>query len=206
MTMHRDVPSGSARQREPDSTFGISTTAHTTAGDSFAIRTPAYRSATWDQTPETDCLMSPTSTRLTELVEELADTLTLSAYISTEYARLRGGTHAVWQTEVADFVTALRTRYANAVAKSEHGLLERNLRRLELRLRGLPHAVRASGWLVIVARGDVHYCAPLPSRGSSEGRWQYGPWLAPGAPTAITPHSRRFAPTGAELRPQPSEC
>ena len=116
---------------------------------------------------------------MTELVEELAETLTLSAYISTEYARLRGGTHAVWQTEVADFVTALRTRYANAVAKSEHGLLERNLRRLELRLRGLPHAVRASGWLVIVARGDVHYCAPLPSRGSSEGRWQYGPWLAP---------------------------
>ena len=141
--------------------------------------------------------MSPTSARLAELVDELAHTPTLSAYVSTEPARRRGGTHAVWRIEVASFVQELRARYTNAVTKAEQDALDRNLRRLELRLRGLPHAARASGWLVIVARGDVHYCAPLPARGSSEGRWQYGPWLAPGAPTAIASHMQSFMPTAA---------
>jgi hypothetical protein len=115
------------------------------------------------------------------LVEELAHTPTLSAYVSTERAQRQGGTHAVWRLEVASFVQELRSHYMNVVAKPEHDVLERNLRRLEFRLRGLPHAARAAGWLVIVARGDVHYCAPLPARGCSEGRWQYGPWVAPGA-------------------------
>lgn len=125
--------------------------------------------------------MSP-SARLTELVEELAHTPTLSAYVSTERARRNGGTHAVWQIEVASFIEGLRTRYGSALVKSEYDVFERNLRRLELRLRGLPHAMRASVWLVIVARGDVHYCAPLPppvtlsACGSSDGRWQHGPW------------------------------
>lgn len=141
--------------------------------------------------------MSPTSARLTELVEELAGTPTLSVYVSTERAQRHGGTHAVWQIEVASFVQDLRTRYTNAVAKSELDALERNLRRLELRLRGLPHASRASGWLVIIARGDVHYCAPLtiPARGVSDGRWQYGPWIAPGAPTAIASRMQPLTPT-----------
>lgn len=143
--------------------------------------------------------MSPTSVRLTELVEELAETPTLSAYVSTEPARLRGGTHAVWRAEVARFVNDLRTRYIDAMAKADHDVFERNLRRLEFRLRGLPHAVRASAWLVIVARGDVHYCSPLPSRGGSEGRWQYGPWLAPGSPTAIASHAPQLMPTAAEF-------
>jgi len=122
--------------------------------------------------------MSATIVRQLELVDELADTPTLSAYVSTDHARLHGGTHAAWQVEIAGFVSELRDRYARAVARPDRDLLERNLRRLELRLRGLPHAVRASGWLVIVARGDIHYCEPLFTGGRSEGRWQHGPWFA----------------------------
>jgi hypothetical protein len=129
--------------------------------------------------------MSATSTRLLELIDELAETPTLSAYVSTDRVRLRGGTHAAWQVEVARFVSELRDRYAHAATRPDRDLLERNLRRLELRLRGLPHAVRASGWLVIVARGDIHYCEPLSARGGSEGRWQHGPWFAANAPLAV---------------------
>jgi len=142
--------------------------------------------------------MSVTGTRLIELTEELADTPTLSAYISTERARRRGGTHGVWQSEVAMFVDELRCRFGDIVAR-DRNTFERNLRRLELRLRGLPQAVRAPGWFVIVARGDVHYCAPVPLVGSSEARWQRGPWLAlPFPPTAIASHERSFLLTPAE--------
>ncbi|HWJ13282.1 MAG TPA: hypothetical protein VNS10_06020 [Gemmatimonadaceae bacterium] len=122
--------------------------------------------------------MSAMIARQLELIDELADTPTLSAYLSTDHVRLHGGTHAAWRVEVAGFVSELRDHYAHAVARPDRDLLERNLRRLELRLRGLPHAVRASGWLVIVARGDIHYCEPLSTRGRSEGRWQHGPWFA----------------------------
>lgn len=143
--------------------------------------------------------MSVTDTRLIELTEELADTPTLSAFVSTESARRRGGTHGAWRTEVASFVDELRCRYGDVVARGDRDTLERNLRRLELRLRGLPQAVRAAGWFVIVARGDVHYCAPVPFGGSSEARWQHGPWLSlTFNPTAIASHERPFPLTPAE--------
>jgi hypothetical protein len=142
--------------------------------------------------------MSVTDTRLIELTEELADTPTLSVYVSTERARRRGGTHGVWRTEVATFVNELRCRFEDVVARGDRTIFERNLRRLELRLRGLPQAVRVPGWFVVIARGDVHYCAPVPFVGSSEARWQHGPWLSLlFTPTAIASHERPFLLTPA---------
>ena len=70
------------------------------------------------------------------------------------------------------------------MARGDREVFDRNLRRLELRLRGLPHAMRAAGWLIVVARGDVHYCAPVTHPGETEARWQQGPWLSPVAATA----------------------
>src|SRR5689334_623122 len=145
--------------------------------------------------------MSVTAIRLIELAEELADTPTLSVFVSTDAARRRGGTHGVWQTEVAAFAQNLRGRFLNVAARGDREVFERNLRRLELRLRGLPHALRAPGWFVVVARGDVHYCAPAPFAGDSEARWQQGPWLSPRlapTPTAIASQDRHFLPTPAE--------
>ena len=143
--------------------------------------------------------MSHTATRLLELAEELADTPTLSAFVSTSEARRRGGTHGVWRTEVAAFTQELRSRCGGTAARGDREIFERNLRRLELRLRGLPHAVRAAGWFVVVARGDVHYCAPVPFAGESEARWQHGPWFSMlFAPTAIASHDRAFLLTPAQ--------
>jgi hypothetical protein len=142
--------------------------------------------------------MSVTDTRLIELTEELADTPTLSVYISTERARRRGEAHGVWLGEVAMFVNELRCRFGDIVARGDRTTFERNLRRLELRLRGLPQAVRAPGWFVIVARGDVHYCAPVSFVGSSEARWQHGPWMSLlFTPRAIASHERPFLLTPA---------
>ena len=144
--------------------------------------------------------MSLTATRLTELAEELAQTPTLSAFVSTSAARYRGGTHGVWRTEVAAFVQEVRRRYGGAVPRGDREIFERNLRRLELRLRGLPYAVRAPGWFVVVARGDVHYCAPVPFAGESEARWQEGLWSSmPFVPTEIASQDRPFllTPAGA---------
>lgn len=143
--------------------------------------------------------MSVTATRLIELAEELADTPTLSVFVSTDNARRRGGTHGVWQTEVAAFAQTLRCGSADMVARADREIFERNLRRLELRLRGLPHAVRAPGWFIIVARGDVHYCAPMSYAHESEARWQQGPWLTLlFAPTVIASHDSPFLLTPAE--------
>ena len=145
--------------------------------------------------------MSITGARLLELAEELADTPTLSAFVSTDPTRRRGGTHGVWRTQVAEFAREVRFRHAGIVAHADRDAFERNLRRLELRLRGLPHAVRAPGWFVVVARGDVHYCAPAPFAGESEARWQQGPWLSPlltPPAAAITSQDRRFLLTPAE--------
>jgi hypothetical protein len=142
--------------------------------------------------------MSITATRMIELAEELADTPTLSVFVSTDSTRRRGGTHGVWQTEVTAFTENVRGGFADVVARADREMFERNLRRLELRLRGLPHAVRAAGWFVVVARGDVHYCAPVSFAGKSEARWQHGPWLALlFAPTAVASHDTPFLPTPA---------
>jgi hypothetical protein len=122
--------------------------------------------------------MAVIGTRLMELAEELADTPTLSAYVSTNAARRRGATHGVWQIEVAEFTRELRLRYGDVIERTTRDAFERNLRRLELRLRGLPHALRAPGWFIVVARGDVHYCAPMSHAAASEARWQRGPWLS----------------------------
>jgi hypothetical protein len=140
--------------------------------------------------------MSVTVTRMIELAEALVDTPTLSVFISTESTRRRGGTHGVWCTEVTAFAESVRGRFAGGLARADREVFERNLRRLALRLRGLPHAVRAAGWLVIVARGDVHYCAPVSFAGKSEAHWQHGPWLTLlFAPTAIASHAAPFMPT-----------
>ncbi len=144
--------------------------------------------------------MSVTANRLIELAEELGDTPTLSVFVSTSAARRRGGTHGVWCTEVAEFTCELRRRYGDVVSRSDREIFERNLRRLELRLRGLPHAMRAAGWFVVVARGDVHYCVPVSFSGESEAHWQLGPWVSPLlAPTAIASHSRAL-PFGGQRR------
>jgi hypothetical protein len=143
--------------------------------------------------------MSVTVTRLIELAEELADTPTLSVFVQTDAARRRGGTHGVWQTEVAAFTQTLRCQFADIRSRAEQEAFERNLRRLELRLRGLPHAVRAPGWFVVVARGDVHYCAPLANPRESEARWQQGPWLSLlFAPTVIASPDPPFLLTPAK--------
>ena len=142
--------------------------------------------------------MSLTATRLIELAEELADTPTLSVYVSTDTTRRRGGTHGVWRTEVVALTQTLRCRLTDIVVRGDREVLDRNLRRLELRLRGLPHAARAPGWFVVVARGDVHYCEPVTYAGESEARWQRGPWLSPlVAPAAIASHDRPFLLTPA---------
>jgi hypothetical protein len=144
--------------------------------------------------------MSVTATRLIELAEELADTPTLSVFVSTDAARRRGGTHGMWRAEVAALTETLRDRLVGAVARGDREIFERNLRRLELRLRGLPHAMRAPGWFIVVARGDVHYCAPVSRAGESEARWHTGPWLSPlVAPTAIASHDSPFLPTPAAV-------
>ena len=145
--------------------------------------------------------MSLTATRLIELAEELADTPTLSVLLSTETARRRGGTHGVWRAEVAAFTETLRGRFTEIMVRSERELFERNLRRLDLRLRGLPHAVRAPGWFVVVARGDVHCCAPVSHAGESDARWQQGLWASPllaPNPTAIASHRTPFVLTPVE--------
>jgi hypothetical protein len=143
--------------------------------------------------------MSPAATRLIELAEELTDTPTLSAFVSTSAARRRGGTHGVWRSEVAAFAQQLRCRCGDIVARGDREIFERNLRRLELRLRGLPHAVRAPGWFVVIARGDVHYCAPVSFAGESEARWQQGLWFSVHfAPTAIASQDRAFLLTPAQ--------
>ena len=142
--------------------------------------------------------MSVTAIRMIELAEELADTPTLSVFVSTDSTRRRGGTHGVWRTEVTAFIENVRGRFVSVVPRADREMFERNLRRLELRLRGLPHADRAAGWFVVIARGDVHYCAPVSFAGKSEARWQYGPWLALlFAPTAIASHDTPFLPTPA---------
>jgi hypothetical protein len=142
--------------------------------------------------------MPVTAPRLIELADELADTLTLSVFVSTDTARRRGGTHGVWQTEVAAFTRTLRCRFIDIVARGDREVFERNLRRLELRLRGLPHVMRAPGWFVVVARGDVHYCAPVSHPGESQARWQQGPWLSPlYSPTAFASHGSPFLLTPA---------
>jgi hypothetical protein len=142
--------------------------------------------------------MSVATIRLIELAEALADTPTLSVFVSTDAARRRGGTHGVWRTEVAAFAQALRCRFADLIPHGDREGFERNLRRLELRLRGLPHAVRAPGWFVVIARGDVHYCAPASFAAESEARWQQGPWLALHfGLTAIASHDQPFPLTPA---------
>jgi len=92
--------------------------------------------------------MSLTATRLIELAEELADTPTLSVYVSTETARRRGATHGAWRADVVALTQTLRDRLIDSVARGDREVFDRNFRRLELRLRGLPHAMRAAGWFI----------------------------------------------------------
>jgi hypothetical protein len=132
--------------------------------------------------------MAVTEIRLFELAEELADTPTLSVFVRTSTACIRSGTSDVWRTEVASLTQSIRCRLLDVVTRGEREMFERNLRRLELRLRGLPHVASAAGWFVVVARGDVHYCAPVDFAGPSDGRWQPGPWLAPVWNNAICSH------------------
>ena len=159
------------------------------------LRPSAYLGGLHPQGP-----MPIAATRLIELAEVLADTPTLSVFVSTNAARRRGGTHGVWQTEVAALTQALRCRFIDIVERGDREMFERNLRRLELRLRGLPHAARAPGWFVVVARGDVHYCAPASFPGESDARWQNGPWVSlVFAPTAFASHTTAFPLTPAHL-------
>lgn len=87
----------------------------------------------------------------------------------------------MWRTQVNELIERIRERYAD-LPRAERDLLERNLRRLEIRLRGLVHAAKAPAWMVCVARGDVHWSTPLPNRVTTEFAWRQGIWLAPYLP------------------------
>src|SRR5512146_1897661 len=125
--------------------------------------------------------LMPTRADLAEAVEDLRDTATLSCYVDT--SALPRGTRGqrFWRAQVTSLVERIRERYAD-LPRAERDLLDRNLRRLELRLRGLVHAAKAPAWMVCVARGDVHWSAPLPSRVMTDFAWRTGIWLTPYAP------------------------
>ena len=123
----------------------------------------------------------PNRTGLAEAVEALRETPTLTCYVDTS-----GVTHGprgqrMWRALVTELVERIRERYAD-LPRAERDLIDRNVRRLELRLRGLVHAAKAPAWMVCVARGDVHWSTPLPNRMSTEFVWRQGIWLEPYVP------------------------
>ena len=123
----------------------------------------------------------PNRTGLAEAVEVLRATPTLSCYVDTSGLPHGPRGQRVWRAHVTELVDRIRERYAD-LPRAERELLDRNLRRLELRLRGLVHAAKAPAWMVCVARGDVHWSAPLPSRVMTDFAWRTGIWLTPYAP------------------------
>ena len=123
----------------------------------------------------------PNRTGLAEAVEELRETPTLSCYVDTSGLPRGPRGQRVWRASVTELIERIRERYAD-LARADRELLERNLRRLELRLRGLVHAAKAPAWMVCVARGDVHWSAPLPNRIETDFAWRTGVWLAPYLP------------------------
>lgn len=125
--------------------------------------------------------LMPTRADLAEAVEDLRDTATLSCYVDTSALPRGGRGQRFWRAQVSSLVEQIRERYAD-LPRAERELLERNLRRLELRLRGLVHAAKAPSWVVCVARGDVHWSAPLPVRVDTDFAWRQGVWLTPYLP------------------------
>lgn len=87
----------------------------------------------------------------------------------------------MWRAQVNELIERIRERYGD-LPRAERDLIDRNVRRLELRLRGLVHAAKAPAWMVCVARGDVHWSAPLPNRVTTEFAWRQGIWLDPYVP------------------------
>ena len=120
-------------------------------------------------------------TGLAEAVERLRETPTLSCYVDTTGLPHGPRGQRVWRAQVNELVDRVRERYGD-LPRADRDLLERNLRRLELRLRGLVHAAKAPAWMVCVARGDVHWSAPLPVRVSTDFAWRQGIWITPYLP------------------------
>ena len=123
----------------------------------------------------------PNRTGLAEAVEDLRETPTLSCYVDTSGLPHGPRGQRLWRAMVTDLIERIRERYAD-LPRADRDLLERNLRRLELRLRGLVHAAKAPAWMVCVARGDVHWSAPLPNRIATDFAWRPGIWLTPYLP------------------------
>ena len=123
----------------------------------------------------------PNRTGLAEAVERLREIPTLSCYVETSGLPHGPRGQRVWRAQVHELVDRIRERYAD-LPRADRDLLERNLRRLEIRLRGLVHAAKAPAWMVCVARGDVHWSTPLPIRVTTDFAWRQGIWLAPYLP------------------------
>lgn len=123
----------------------------------------------------------PNRAGLAEAVEDLRETPTLSCYVDTSGLPHGSRASRVWRDQVNELIERIRERYAD-LPRAERDLIERNLRRLELRLRGLVHAAKAPSWMVCVARGDVHWSSPLPARVSTDFAWRQGIWLTPYLP------------------------
>jgi hypothetical protein len=123
----------------------------------------------------------PSRTGLAEAVEELRETPTLSCYVDTSGLPHGPRGQRMWRGQVNEVIERIRERYAD-LPRAERDLIDRNVRRLELRLRGLVHAAKAPAWMICVARGDVHWSAPLPNRVTTEFAWRQGIWLDPYVP------------------------
>jgi hypothetical protein len=125
--------------------------------------------------------LMPNRTGLAEAVEDLRETPTLTCYVDTSGLPHGPRGQRMWRAQVSEIVERIRERYAD-LPRVERDLIDRNVRRLELRLRGLVHAAKAPGWIVCVARGDVHWSAPLPTRVTTDFTWRQGIWLDPYVP------------------------
>lgn len=123
----------------------------------------------------------PSRSGLAEAVEALRETPTLTCYVDTSGAAHGPRGQRMWRAQVSEILERIRERYAD-LPRAERDMIDRNVRRLELRLRGLVHSAKAPAWMVCVARGDVHWSAPLPNRVTSEFAWRQGIWLDPCVP------------------------
>jgi hypothetical protein len=123
----------------------------------------------------------PNRTGLAEAVEALRETATLTCYVDTSSLTHGPRGQRLWRAQVTELGDSIRERYAD-LPRVERDLIERNVRRLELRLRGLVHASKAPAWMVCVARGNVHWSTPLPNRLMTDFAWRHGVWLEPYVP------------------------
>ncbi|HVX39402.1 MAG TPA: hypothetical protein VHB25_07490 [Gemmatimonadaceae bacterium] len=117
-----------------------------------------------------------TRKQLSELVGELAEMPTLTVYI--DGAAEDPAKRTQWRIAVRDEIDRLRDSLGE-IPRAERDAFDRAVKRLESRLRSIRGALRAPGWMIVIAGGDVHYSSALPARVATEAHWRHGPWVGP---------------------------